>query len=79
MPIYVNVDSPNLGFPYFFTFLGRPRVKKTPPKAVETGLSPPPPYGKCPYLCDFFLMDGFPKTSESILCEKLLITNFGKK
>ena len=27
-PIYVNVDSPNLGFPYFF-FRGVP-VKKTP-------------------------------------------------
>ena len=27
--IYVNVDSPNLGFPYF-SFLGEAQCKKTP-------------------------------------------------
>ena len=28
-PIYVNVDSPNQGFPYF-NFLGEAQCKKTP-------------------------------------------------
>ena len=28
-PIYVNVDSPNLGFPYFNFFMGVPVKKNT--------------------------------------------------